>query len=83
MGALLWLAAGAHAPWLADPEIQRRLADGEVVIHSSIDSSESRGRVSAAVRINAGREAIWDVMTDCERAPTFVPGLRNCRRIET
>jgi len=82
-GALLPLAAEAQASWLADPAIQQRLAAGEVVVHSSIDTRESRGRVSAAVRIHAQPEAIWNVMTDCERAPSFVPGLKRCRRVES
>ena len=82
-GALLPLAAAAQASWLADPAIQQRLAAGEVVVHSSIDTRESRGRVSAAVRIHAQPEAIWNVMTDCERAPSFVPGLKRCRRVES
>jgi len=83
MGALLPLAAEAETSWLENPEIQRRLRAGEVVVRSTIDTSQPRGRISAAVRINAGAEAIWNVMTDCEHASSFVPGLKHCRRVES
>ena len=83
MAALLPLAAGAQVSWLENPEIQRRLAAGEVVVRSTLDPSQPRGRVSAAVRINAIPEAIWSVMTDCEQAVTFVPGLKRCRRVRS
>jgi hypothetical protein len=83
MGALLPIAAVAETSWLENPEIQQRLLAGEVVVRSTLDTSEARGRVSAAVRINAGPEAIWNVMTDCEHASSFVPGLKHCRRVES
>src|SRR5260370_33585784 len=83
MGALLPLAAEAETSWLENPEIQQRLLAREVVVRSKLASSESRGRVSAAVRINAGPEAVWNVMTDCEHASSFVPGLKHCRRVKS
>lgn len=83
IGALLPLAAQAQQSWLEDPEIQRRLAAGEVVVRSSIDTHDPRGRVLAAVRVNAGPETIWKVMTDCEHAPSFVPGLKHCRVVQS
>ncbi len=83
MGALLPLAAEAETSWLENPEIQQRLLAREVVVRSTLDTSESRGRVSAAVRINAGPEAVWNVMTDCEHASSFVPGLKHCRRVKS
>ena len=48
---------------------------------SEIDPAAPRGRVRAAVRINASPQAIWSVMTDCDQAVAFVPGLKRCRRI--
>jgi ribosome-associated toxin RatA of RatAB toxin-antitoxin module len=77
------LATGAQTSWVTDQEMQQRLAAGEVVIRSSIDPGQTRGRVYAAIRIKAQPEAIWRVMTDCEHAPSFVPGLRRCRRINS
>jgi ribosome-associated toxin RatA of RatAB toxin-antitoxin module len=82
ISVLLPIVAGAQVSWLNDNDIQRRLAAGEVVVHTVLDGDEPRGRVHAAVRINAAPEAIWRVMMDCERAPSFIPGLKGCRRIE-
>ena len=77
-------AAAAQNAWTADPEVQRRLAGGEVVVESAadIDPDHPRGRVRAAVLIRARPEAIWAVMTDCRETPLFVPGLKRCRRLE-
>ena len=70
--------------WLADPDVQRRLAEREVIVQSAaaVDPERPRGRVRAAVLIRARPEAVWAVMTDCRQTPLFVPGLRRCRRIE-
>jgi len=69
--------------WVADREVQRRLADREVVVQAATasDPERPRGRVRAAVLIKARPEAIWAVMIDCREALGFVPGLRLCRRI--
>jgi hypothetical protein len=73
-------AAAAQSAWVADPAIQQRLAAGEVVVAASaIDPARPRGRVRAAVRINAAPEVIWLAVTDCRRALSFVPGLRRCQ----
>jgi Polyketide cyclase / dehydrase and lipid transport len=34
------------------------------------------------VRIAASSQAIWSVMIDCTQARLYVPGLKECRRIE-
>jgi hypothetical protein len=76
-------AANAQSPWVTDPAIQQRLAAGEVVVATSaIDPSHPRGRVRAAVRIPAAPEEIWRIVTNCEEALSFVPGLRRCRRVD-
>jgi uncharacterized protein YndB with AHSA1/START domain len=76
-------AAAAQSTWVTDPAIQQRLAAGEVVVATSaIDPARPRGRVRAAVRIQAAPEVIWSIVTDCRRARSFVPGLRECRRID-
>lgn len=84
--ALLGSCAGAsEAGWLADPAMQRRLADGEVVVVEAAAASDPdgpSGRVRAAVLIRARPEAIWAVMIDCREALKFVPGLRLCRRVD-
>lgn len=87
IGACALLASVARAAeggWVADTEVQRRLADGEVVVEAATasDPEGPRGRVRAAVLIKARPEAIWAVITDCREAVKFVPGLRLCRRID-
>jgi uncharacterized protein YndB with AHSA1/START domain len=82
--ALLGPGAGAaEAGWLADPALQRRLTEREVVVQAapSADPQRPRGRVRAAVLIRAQPDAVWAVMTDCRQTPLFVPGLKRCRRI--
>ncbi|HXZ60875.1 MAG TPA: SRPBCC family protein [Steroidobacteraceae bacterium] len=81
---LMPLAAAAQAGWTADPEVQRRLAQREIVVQSAaaVDPEHPRGRVRAAVLIGAAPEAVWAVMTDCRQTTLFVPGLRRCRRID-
>ena len=76
-------AAAVQSQWVADPGVQQRLAAGEVVFATSpIDPAHPRGRVRAAVRIQATPEAIWSAVTDCRQALTFVPGLKRCRRLD-
>jgi uncharacterized protein YndB with AHSA1/START domain len=77
-------AEAADAGWLADPAVQRRLAEREVVVAAAaaVDPDRPRGRVRAAVLIRAQPEAVWAVMTDCRQTPLFVPGLKRCRRLE-
>jgi hypothetical protein len=82
IGVLLPIVAVARTSWLEDPGIRQRLAAGEVVVRTALDAGGARGRVYAAVRIDAAPEVIWSVMTNCEQAPSFVPGLKHCRRIE-
>jgi uncharacterized protein YndB with AHSA1/START domain len=87
-GAILLLqplALASQPGWVAEPGVQSRLAAGEVVVQSAseIDPAASRGRVRAAVRINASPQEIWAVMTDCNQAIAFVPGLKRCRRIDS
>jgi len=77
------LPLAAQSGWLASPELQRRLASGEVVVatSSAVDPGHPHGWVRAAVRIQAPPEAIWSVMTDCRQTPAFVPGLKVCRSV--
>jgi len=77
-------ALTAASGWVAEPDVQNRLASGEVVVQAatSVDPAAPRGRVRAAVRIAASSQAIWSVMTDCSQARLYVPGLKQCRRID-
>ena len=76
--ALFPLLASAQSAWLEDPAIQQKLAAGEIVVHMGPDGQH----VFAAVTIRAPAEAVWKVITDCEEAPQFMPGMKTCRRLE-
>lgn len=73
----------AEPSWIDDRAVQQQLDSGQVAVRITFDSGESRTRVNAAVSINATPEAIWRVLTDCEHAASFVPGVKRCRRIES
>lgn len=77
-------AASADGRWTEEPAVQQRLTRGEVVVETATapEPNEPRGAVRAAVLIHADPQAIWKVMTDCRQALTFVPGLRECRRVD-
>lgn len=59
-----------------------RLSNGEVQVHSVLEG-EFRGRVLAAIQIDANAEQIWAVMTDCASAPEFVPWVVHCELLES
>jgi coenzyme Q-binding protein COQ10 len=69
----------AAVPAAQDDEA--RLERGEVVVLSLAKQGRS-GMATAEVRIRAPIARVWSVMTDCERAPEFVPKLRGCRVLE-
>ena len=39
-------------------------------------------QIKAEIVINAERERVWAVMTDCARASSYVPGLKKCEVLE-
>jgi uncharacterized protein YndB with AHSA1/START domain len=83
----LWLAAelatsAVPSAWLDEGDVQRRLADGQVVVRSAVDERDSHARVAAAVTIHAPPQLVWQVLVDCEEAASFIPGLKHCHRID-
>ena len=80
---ILPIATWAQVPWIDEQTVQQQLAAGQVAVQTVFDGGESRVRVHAAVRINANPEAIWRVLTDCEHASRFIPGVKRCRRLQT
>lgn len=59
-----------------------RLSAGEVVVKSGkID----RGAVTidVAVSIHASKETIWDILSECEIAPEYIPNVVGCRLIDS
>lgn len=64
--------------------MQQQLAAGQVAVEVLSDGSDGqRTQLRAAVRVNATPEAIWSVLTDCEHAAGFIPGVKHCRRVQT
>jgi uncharacterized membrane protein len=61
------------------PAEDRRIAARQVVIRASLDSSQRRGTVRAAVRIEAPPEVVFQMMIRCGDALKYVPHLRKCR----
>jgi ribosome-associated toxin RatA of RatAB toxin-antitoxin module len=59
-------------------EEKRLLAKGRVIILEQ-SHGQPKGRVEAAILIDAPVERVWSAMVDCDRAPDFVPGLKGCR----
>lgn len=79
---LAFATAGvARAPVTAARDDEARLERGEVVVLTMARHGRS-GTAAAAVRIRAPITRVWGVMTDCARAPEFVPKLRACRVLE-
>jgi uncharacterized protein YndB with AHSA1/START domain len=83
LGILLPIATWAQGGWVDDQAVQRQLAAGQVAVNVAFDGDGSRVLVNAAVRIKASPEAIWDVLTDCDHAASFIPGVKRCHRVRS
>src|SRR6185295_8319368 len=60
---------------------REELERGQIVVLEAA-VAHGAGHAAAAVRIRAPDDQVWAVMTDCARAPAFVPRLRSCRVVE-
>ena len=80
--AVAALSLPAHAAVEIGPAEVARLGRGEALVDVRIDQAEDAAAVSAAIDIQAAPEVVWAVMTDCERAPRFLPDLVSCRVLE-
>jgi len=60
-----------------------QLKDGNILIDVQQSQKQPKGMVSALVLIDAPPATIWKIMTDCPEAPTFVPGLKSCKILES
>jgi hypothetical protein len=56
---------------------------GDIEVGVFLDTAEQTGRASATVRIHAGRELVWSLLTSCAEALKMVPGLVDCKVMET
>ncbi|MEQ1755924.1 MAG: SRPBCC family protein [Micropepsaceae bacterium] len=84
VAALAWSTILNAAPLPAefDPDQIQRLKRGDVII--SVDGSAigDSAHVLAAIDVPMPAQAIWPIMTDCNRAPSYVPNLISCRILE-
>jgi ribosome-associated toxin RatA of RatAB toxin-antitoxin module len=60
-----------------------KLKGGNILIDVQQSQKQPKGMVSALVLIDAPPATIWKIMTDCPKAPTFVPGLKSCKVLES
>jgi hypothetical protein len=56
---------------------------GDIEVGVVLDKAEQTGRANATVRIHAGREVVWSLITSCAEALKLVPGLVDCKVVET
>jgi uncharacterized membrane protein len=63
---------------LSPAEAQRVAARG-IVIKATLDASQRRGTIRAAIRIDAPAHVVFQMMTRCEDAMQYVPHMRLCR----
>ena len=56
---------------------------GDIEVRVVLDRAEQTGRASATVRIHAGREVVWSLITNCADALKIVPGLVDCEVLQT
>ena len=78
---LLLAPAGAQTPgqdWIEHD----RLEAGEILVDFGEDT-RFKGLIKTAVLIDALPETIWEILTDCESAPEYVPHVRSCELIDT
>jgi uncharacterized protein YndB with AHSA1/START domain len=83
LATLLPILTRAQGSWLDDQSVQRQLALGQVAVNVTFEGDGSQVLVNAAVRIKASPEVIWRVLTDCDHAASFIPGVKHCRRVES
>ena len=82
--ALLYMglhcAAGARAgDFTLTASEKQRVEARQVVVRANLDSSQRRGTVRAAVRIDAPPEVVFQMMIRCDDALAYVPHLRSCK----
>jgi len=86
-GALTVSAYGSDSKLATLPVSQSDLQilnTGGVLIDVAkvVDASGKSAQINSSVKIKASPEAIWAVLVDCDRAPSYVPGLKKCEILE-
>jgi ribosome-associated toxin RatA of RatAB toxin-antitoxin module len=72
-------ALAGETPMTLSPAESQRVAARGLVIRATLDSTQRRGTVRAAVRIDAPPPVVFQQMTRCEDAMQYVPHMRLCR----
>ena len=60
-----------------------QLKDGKILVYVQRSKGQQKGMVESLVLIDAPAKLIWNIMTDCPGAPTFVPGLKACKVLDS
>ena len=60
-----------------------QLKDGNILVYVQRSEGQQKGMVEALVLIDAPVETIWKMMTDCPGTPTFMPGLKACKVLDS
>ena len=74
-----WFTASVADTGLAQESAQH----GDIEVGVSLDATEQSGNALATVRIHAGRDLVWRLITSCADALNLVPGLVDCEVLET
>ncbi len=68
---------------VVDSALVKGVGSADLPVKVALDAGEQSGRASATIRIHAGREIIWGLITQCSEALRLVPGLVGCIVLET
>jgi len=72
----------AHAdmpPWVSAADVQSRLSARQVVTRAEL--VDQHASAEAAIQVHATPEVIWQLLTHCEAAAVYIPGLKHCARL--
>lgn len=72
------LAQPPELEWIDEDSLQR----GEILTDFG-DGRRFRGRIRAAVLVDAPAERIWAILSDCESAPEYLDSVESCELVET
>jgi uncharacterized membrane protein len=73
-----WAAGAPAGEFTLTPAETRLIEARKIVVRATLDSSQRRGTVRAAVRIDAPPEVVYQMMIRCDDALEYVPHLRHC-----
>lgn len=76
---LAWAVGAPAGDFTLTPAEAQRVESRQIVVRANLDSSQRRGTVRAAVRIDAPPEVVFQKMIRCDDALAYVPHLRRCK----